>query len=89
MSAHSLVSSRMHIVALHVSVLYCGKHTMYVPGIATCLYLELGCDCSVLHVHTVFMYIHIYIGYGVSCLCFEGGDAEVIVVNKKGYIGMP
>ena len=65
MSAHSLVSStstRMHIVALHVSVLYCG---MYVPGIATCLYLELGCDCSVLHVHTV------------------------IVVNKKGYIGMP
>ena len=32
---------------------------------------------------------HIYIDYGVSCLCFEGGDAEVIVVNKKGYIGMP
>ena len=35
---------------------FCGKHTMYVPGIATCLYLELGCDCSVLHVHTVFIY---------------------------------
>ena len=56
MSAHSLVSStstRMYIVALHVSVLYCG---MYVPGIATCLYLELGCDCSVLHVHTIYIY---------------------------------
>ena len=29
------------------------------------------------------MYIHIYIGYGVSCLCFEGGDAEVIVEQKR------
>ena len=58
---------------------------MYVPGIATCLYLELGCDCSVLHVQCIYTYI----GYGVSCLCVEGGDAEVIVVNKKLYIGMP
>ena len=31
-------------------------------------------------------HIHIYIGYGVLCLCW---DTEVIVVNKKGYIGMP
>ena len=46
----------MHIVALHVSVLFCGKHTMYVPGIATCLYLELGCDCSVIQYLCIYIY---------------------------------